>query len=357
MPTRRTPIQFATLVSLILLLFGGSGFPGDDPCARLPIAKANELLALPAADTVAEWIPPGVACTWEGTEYKPRACTAETKITQDRMTDDVRLIVVNTSGQGPLTVDYAFKFACVGGRITDLTHAGFNPAQKEDYAPYAAPPGVSGMPTEFRPRYRCPPVEITRPYGAVGGYTPSQCEHSTTAIACSELSASSADQLLTIPMDGWRGAGCYAKSRPDRCDWQVALRDDRMISDARRLVDVSAVYKGIAQIPWCSDQVYVFGCVDGEARTVFEYRFSGLKKIEWDGEWLIVRLWSRDLSDVTSRNPSIDWETRMTYGWSTDLQNYVLREVHYGPPPKGDPLPKTPPTCVFPSSAGSETPR
>jgi hypothetical protein len=97
----------------------------------------------------------------------------------------------------------------------------------------------------------------------------------------------------------------------------------------------------------------------GEAHTVFDYRFGNLKKIETDGDRFVVRLWSRDLSDVISRNPRIDWETRMTYAWSADLQNYLLREIHYGPPPKGDRLPKTPPTCIFPSSAtdGSETPR
>jgi hypothetical protein len=224
-------------------------------------AKAIDLLALPEANSFAEWIPPGVECTWDGTDYKPEACATQTTIVQDRMVGEDRLIVAsssNLSHPGDAPLDYVFAFACVDGHVTAVTHASFRPSEKQDYSEYASPErprAATYGPWEFRPRYRCPPVMIVRPSGAVLGYTPPECDHPRPAIACDEMSRAGADQLLTIAMDGWRGVGRYAESRPDRCDWHVAVREDRTISDQRRLIDVSAVYKGIAHIPWCSDRL------------------------------------------------------------------------------------------------------
>jgi hypothetical protein len=49
----------------------------------------------------------------------------------------------------------------------------------------------------------CPPITNVRPNGIVMSYVPPQCEHPMTSIACDEISSTSTDQLLTIPMDGW----------------------------------------------------------------------------------------------------------------------------------------------------------
>src|SRR5262249_8251144 len=157
-----------------------------------------------------------------------------TTITQDRLVGDSRLIVLSSfdwSIPGSERFDYVFAFACIDGQIRVVTHASFRSSQRVDYSQYASPNQPRGamswgMPREFRPRYRCSPVTIVRPKGAVVSYTFHDCEHPRKAIACDEMSAASVDQLLSLSMDGWRGVGCYAESRPDRCDWRVKLRED-----------------------------------------------------------------------------------------------------------------------------------
>lgn len=349
---RRCSSIIAQILACAAFLLMTSPLLANDPCDHLRTAKAQELLAFPEVDTFADWIPPGVECTWEGTDRKPEACATQTTITQDRMVGDSRLIVLSSSDSsvpGSEPLDYVFAFACIDEQIKAVTHASFHSSEKADYSQYASPEQPRGamswgMPRDFHPRYRCPPVTIVRPEGAVLSYVPQDCDHPRPAIACDEMSTASADQLLRIPIDGWRGVGCYAESRPDRCDWQVKIRADRIISDGRRLIDVGAEFNSEG-FSGCSDQIYVFGGVDGEAATVFENRFARPKKIKAEGDRLQIVLWSRNLADVISRNPNEDWEMRRTYSWSADVQNYVLRSLHYGPPPKDEKLPRTAPPC------------
>lgn len=345
-------IGVVTLAFAILLLGVGSVFAGGNTCGALPTANANELMALPGADTFG-WLPPSVSCTREGIDDKPHDCAQQTTITQDRMIGDYRLIVA-TSSRPDLSaslnpVDYVFVFTCVNGQIMAVTHAPFYLSQKQDYTKYASP-GISrayesGQPKEILPQHQVPNAPLMGAVGPEGTVViPRQ------PIACGDLPNAGANQLLNVLMSAWHGPGCY----PERgaCDWYATLREDRMLTDTRRLIDVGATHRPLRL--WCSDQVYVFGCVEGEARTVFEYRYPHLRKIAGGPDRLAIAYWSQNPQD-SSWTQSLSWETRLTYSWSADLQSYVLKDMHIGPPAPGEGLPSSEPPCSGPPDEGIGT--
>ncbi len=373
----RSFISVATLAVAILLLSVGSLFAASDACDGLSTAKPNELLALPEADMISrDWLPPGVSCTSEDPDHTPEMCSRRMTIAQDRMIGDYRLIVATAaSGDVPPnqnSTDYVFVFTCIAGRIRAVTHAPFYNSQDHDYSQYASPHTSraysSGLPREFRPKYPCPmPPPVVGLYHGVPfvkAPPPSDrlCTPAKEMLACGDLPAASVDQLL-----GLRGAGCYPDDQ-SKCDWYVTLREDRMVTDARRLIDIKATYR-VYRRPWCSDQVNVFGCVNGEARKVFEYRFSHVKRIEGGADRLVIVSWSSSPQELAlhahvgvvpnETPPSLSWEKRRTYSWDAKLQSYILRGVHFGPPPPGQGLPPSAPPCADPAAGetGSSSPR
>jgi hypothetical protein len=124
---------------------------------------------------------------------------------------------------------------------------------------------------------------------------------------------------LPNEMDFSHGLGCYSEggeySSP--CDWKVAVSEDRIISEDRRLI-VVLTDNVTGHGAWWSD-VLVLGCQAGKVTTLFnDPIMRGLDVEEASADRLVL-----DFSRWTAEGGV---GGRQVYVWSKDAQTYVLIE-------------------------------
>jgi hypothetical protein len=147
---------------------------------------------------------------------------------------------------------------------------------------------------------------------------------------CSDLRKAKTDRLISIfarstalpnEMAFSHGLGCYSEggeySSP--CDWKVAVSEDRIISEDRRLI-VVLTDNVTGHGAWWSD-VLVLGCQAGKVTALFnDPIMRGLDVEEPSADKLVL-----DFSRWGGSGG------REVYVWSKDAQTYVL-EGYYSDP-------------------------
>ena len=148
-------------------------------------------------------------------------------------------------------------------------------------------------------------------------------------LPCSYLRKARAARLIRIfgtplPYDEMafsHGLGCYSEggeySSP--CDWKVAVSEDRIISEDRRLI---VVYTDHMTGHGAWTDVLVLGCRAGRVTAFFHDEFLyGVDVEEASADKLVVRFGSWVGSDADCC-PSM--EEHQVYVWSKQAQKYVL---------------------------------
>jgi len=143
-------------------------------------------------------------------------------------------------------------------------------------------------------------------------------------LPCSYLRKAKAGRLISIfgtplPYDEMafsHGLGCYSEggeySSP--CDWKVAVSEDRIISEDRRLI---VVYTDHMTGHGAWTDVLVLGCRAGKVTALFNHPiFRGLDVEEASADKLVLDF-SRWMAEGGTGG-------RQVYVWSKDAQTYVL---------------------------------
>ena len=152
-------------------------------------------------------------------------------------------------------------------------------------------------------------------------------------LPCSYLRKARAARLISIfgtplPYDEMafsHGLGCYSEggeySSP--CDWKVAVSEDRIISEDRRLI---VVYTDHMTGQGAQGGVLVLGCLAGKVTALLRETFNREVAVEEASADKLVLMFSRWESCDAVCCPST--EVRQVYVWSKDAQDYVLdREI------------------------------
>jgi hypothetical protein len=124
-------------------------------------------------------------------------------------------------------------------------------------------------------------------------------------------------------MDFSHGLGCYSEDvePPNPCDWKVAVSEDRIISEDRRLM---VVYTDHITGHGAWTDVLVLGCRAGKVTALFnDPIFRGLDVEEASADKLVLDF-SRWMAEGGTGG-------RQVYVWSKDAQTYVL-EGYYSTP-------------------------
>lgn len=298
-------------------------FAGDNSCKGLSEVKATQLLALPES-ALPEFTgscttpPPGVSC--DSTAYGPtsKICDQKLTVTQDHVVGDTRRIIATHSSpsrpwrSGPWPSDGVYVFGCEGGQISALS--GYCRPESEAKA------GYENVLLNCSQRYDC-----GDPFGPEA--SPSQ---DALSVSCKTLQTKPASDLVAIP--GYAecnvfgdGLGCQKlEEDQEGCTWMAGVREDRALSGGRRLIIVNRACESCTSD---DDYVFVFSCVSGRVRKVFNDSFgAGVEIVDATGDNLTL-----SASDWRERDPHCcpSGIRVMKFVWDKKLQNYVLRGLQF----------------------------
>ena len=154
-------------------------------------------------------------------------------------------------------------------------------------------------------------------------------------LTCRDLRKAKAARLISIfgtPLpnetDFSHGLGCYSEGGQysNRCDWKVAVSEDRNLSEDRRLIVVNAEHMtGQGE----KGDVLVLGCQAGKVTALLHDTFNrGVAVEEASADKLVLKfsIWEPHHAVCC---PSM--EGRKVYVWSKDAQDYVLNREYSVP--------------------------
>ena len=352
--------RFFLITTIVILQFGARAFGADNACRALFSAKPEELLALAGSAPDVQfhnypWLS-GITCTWEGLKTEPPDCDWRTTIVEDRkISDDRRLLVASFArvGEAPIRPSgrsaderekarrRCFIFGCIGGQIERLLETDLGPQTKIQYA-------SADRFTLADPAYSWASHQSNSYWVKDWGrYTdtvisPEAMETPTPSlkIPCKDLPAIDQNRLMLMEDPTWHGTGCYSltgedPNAPDAekndvfCDQTVTIERDQMIGENRRLVDL----RTIGTSAWSGhDEIYVFGCVSGLVKAIFDDIFNYVPDIDSRlPEKLTLSTGDCGLPSRGGLAGCPTREIRLTYMWNAELNAYLLRSAHISP--------------------------
>jgi hypothetical protein len=293
-------------MGLAVLLFAtDSAFAGDNACKGLSTVKASELLALPEIDDSCDYPPPGVSC--DSKDYGPtsKTCELSVKVEQDHMIGDThRIIAIHSSPPRSRRASGVFVFGCDAGQIKPV----FNGHCRSE----------SDSKTEYE--------DLQRDCSQGHDCDNLSSEASSSHVSCENLKSMSADKLIAIPTSPDRdffaeGTGCQKIDEDQTgCTWRASIREDRALPDGRRLIIVNRACESCTSD---DDYVYVFGCVSGSVRRVFDDSFgAGVEIVDASADDLTLSAsdWSEGGAHCCPSGIKL-----MKFVWDEELQSYILR--------------------------------
>lgn len=332
MRARRRVKNLLTAASALLLFVVQPAFASDNACKALSTATANDLLGLPELRNNCSFPSPGISCTSEGPGAAPKECQHRATITQDRMLGDVRrLIVAHSSNPGPPPfLDDVFVFGCVAGQLKAVLDIGCRSDAQIEYAAPDKVSVVSSSRTGQRPRKQSSHWDAQEQRYCTDGSSCSDDPYKFSVqpnvpgdISCKRLKAIKADALTGTPT-----GGCDLVDEDGDCEEeQPKIREDRSIGDERRLIVVHG-----CSADHCWDDVFVYGCVAGQVRMVFNDEFLDTEIKDASPAKLVLSVgWQSDNGPTLY---STSMTNLMTYVWNAELQNYILSSMHFSPRPE-----------------------
>ena len=79
----------------------------------------------------------------------------------------------------------------------------------------------------------------------------------------------------------------------------------------------------------CENGVYVFGCVSGQVKTVFDQELLAAEAQDTSPDKLVLSVAWRTEGDNGAFSASMN--NLMTYVWNASLQNYILSSMYFSP--------------------------
>jgi hypothetical protein len=139
------------------------------------------------------------------------------------------------------------------------------------------------------------------------------------------------DNPLPNEMDFSHGLGCYSEGGeyPNPCDWNVAVSEDRNLSEDRRLIVVNTEHM---TGQGAQGGVVVLGCLAGTVTALLRETFNREVAVEEASADKVVLKFSVWEPHDAVCCPST--EGRKVYVWSKDAQDYVL-DREYSVPSAG----------------------
>jgi hypothetical protein len=340
MGARRYLKTLIAAVFAVPLIVIQPAFAGDSACKDLSTVMASDLLALPELRNENNCSFPslGISCTSEVPGASPKECQHRATITQDRMLGDVRrLIVVHSTIPSPASAsDDVFVFGCVAGQLKAVLDVGCRSnAKVEHAAPDKVVVTISGRSTYKGPKEQHPQSRsfhwdaeeqryCTDGFSCVNDpYRYSVQPNVSDEIACRRLRTIKPDALTGTPT-----GGCDTVDEDGDCEAeQPKIQKDRSIGDERRLIVVHG-----CSADHCWDDVFVYGCVAGRVRMVFNNEFLDMTIKDASPAKLVLSVgWQSDNGPTLY---STSMTNLMTYVWNAALQNYTLSSMHFSPLPE-----------------------
>jgi hypothetical protein len=254
------------------------------------------------------------------------------------MLGDVRrLIVVHSTTPSRASIsDDVFVFGCVAGQLKAVFDVGCRSDAKVEYAApdkvvvtssgRSSYKGRKGQPSQRRSSHWDAEEQryCTDGFSCVNDpYRFSVQPNVPDEISCRRLKTIKADALTGTPT-----GGCEQVDEDGDCEKeQPKIQEDRSIGDERRLIVVHG-----CGADHCWDDVFVYGCVAGRVRMVFNGDFLGAEIQDASPDKLVLSVgWQSDTGPMLY---STSMTNLMTYVWNPELQNYILSSMHFSPRPE-----------------------
>lgn len=337
MLSRLISVLAAAVVTFLLGSLNAFAASSNDACGGLQTAKPSELLALMDNAFSDDLLAPGINCTSEKLEHEPELCDLKTTVSMDRdLGNGRRLIVASTVNPGAKAGeshrDDIFVYACVDGQIMQVLQYGsersvtVESAEAEKITLHSSYQ-VEGNAHADRVSFVWDnKLQYYLEQGTSFDVEPSKAPR----LPCDGLKSADPNRLLAtvIQVSGnWHGPGCYPDAKD--CQWKASIDDDRMLGSGRRFIEVGQEQTGKSAV---FGEVYIFGCVGGQVRALFNTRVEYGADVESaSADTLILAVAKRAADDEEDAAPSL--QELMTFSWNRTLNSYLLSSVHFRPSP------------------------
>lgn len=316
---------------MMLVCFASRARASGQACQQLPNVPASDLLAIQGLNSFDEGLPPGVQCTTAGLDPKSTICASRRTIIHDQVIDGRRRLLIVRAANSKEKRDHVFVFGCVGGRVQAvLQYVFFGRVKVASASLDKIIIKGDTLPNPRKGSNRT--VFYWDARLQAYAFSPSAVGPSSAGpgLKCSELGSAKASKLIAVPRNGFtHGFGCYSEAPinyPSSCDWRATLGEDRMLGKSRRLIVVTDSHQ-TGTGAW--GYLYVFSCVGGRIRVVFDDHFRwGVSVEEASPKSLTISVLAWGPHDCDACASMVK---RMRYSWDPELQSYILRSVRITP--------------------------